>query len=349
MRMHRRTWVVQVLRRVAAALVCLSIASGMAAAGPGLFYRLRLPGAFAPEQNLPALIADSKGFFGEEGIKLDEFVLGSGGTLRAAMIAREFDFGLFAFVHIPIARIAGSPWKAVLSLHDREIFSLVVRSELRDRIRSVADLRGMKVGFSAPGAGAWAAASLYLKKSGLDPEKDVQFLPLGADAGVIYTFIKTGRIDAFPTWEPTTTRVLEDGIAVPLVPIWEPVEHRKWYGDRVLALALVTREEVIARNPGLVRRVVNAQKKALEFIRTHSSKEIVDLVLASPKGAEQFSGVEPTLFVKMVDKIKGGFGTGCLSKSGFQAEMGIAVEFHLVRRAITFEEFADTRFAGACP
>lgn len=339
----------KIVRWAVLVLLCFSIISGVAAAGPGFFYQLRLPGAFAPEQNLPALVADARGFFREEGIELADFVLGSGGTLRAAVIAREFDFGLFAFVHIPIARIAGSPWKAVLAIHDKEIFSLVVRSELKDRVRTVADLRGMKVGFSAPGAGAWAAGSLYLKKSGLDPQKDVQFFPLGADPGVIYTAIKTGRVDAFPTWEPTTTRVLEDGVAVPLVPIWEPAEHRKWYGDRALALALVTREDVIARNPGLVRRVVNAHKKALEFIRARSSREIVDLILASPKGAEQFKSVEPALFVKMVDKIKGGFGNGCLSRAGFQAEINVAVEFEMVRRPITFEEFADTRFAGACP
>lgn len=346
----RRMVLVHITRWGAALLLALSLMGSMAAAGPGFFYRLLLPGALAPEQNLPAIVADSKGFFQEEGIELAAFVLGSGGTLRAAMIAKEFDFGLFAFVHIPIARIAGSRWKAVASLHDKEIFTLVVRSELKDKVKTVADLRGLRVGFSSPGAGAWAAASLYLKKSGLDPLKDVQFFPLGADAGVIYTALKTGRVDAFPTWEPTTTRVLEDGIAVPLVPIWEPSEHRKWYGEKALALALVTREDVIARNPGLVRRVVNVHKKALEFIRaTRSSRELADVVLASPWGAEQFKGVDPAILIKMIDRIKGGFGNGCLSKSGFQNEMDIAVEFQLVRGAITFEEFADTRYAGACP
>ncbi|MDR7481113.1 MAG: ABC transporter substrate-binding protein [Armatimonadota bacterium] len=320
-----------------------------AAAGPGVLYRLRLPGALSAEQNLPALVADARGFFQEEGIELAEFVLGSGGTLRAAMIAREFDFGLFAFVHVPIARIAGSPWRAVTALHDREIFSLVVRSELRDSVRTVADLRGRRVGFSAPGAGAWAAASLYLKKSGLDPQRDVQFLPLGADAGVIYTALRTGRVDAFPTWEPTTTRVLEDGVAVPLVPIWEPAEHRKWFGEKALANVLVTREDVIARNPGLVRRVVAAHRKALAFIRARPSREVVEAVLATPRGAEQYKGVDPALILKMVERIKGGFGDGCLSRRGFQAEMDVAVEFQLVRQAITFEEFADARFAGTCP
>src|SRR5687767_11290678 len=114
------------MRRVlwwgAAAALILTLTGGMASAGPGFFYQLRLPGALSPEQNLPALVAHARGYFPEEGIVLSEFVLGSGETLRDAMIAKEFDFGLFAFVHIPIARIAGSPWKAVVSVHDLEIF-----------------------------------------------------------------------------------------------------------------------------------------------------------------------------------------------------------------------------------
>ncbi len=51
----------------------------------------------------------------------------------------------------------------------------------------------------------------------------------------------------------------------------------------------------------------------------------------------------------MLERIKPGFGNGCLSRSGFETEMRLAVEFNVVKRAITFEEFADPSFAGACP
>ena len=51
---------------------------------------------------------------------------------------------------------------------------------------------------------------------------------------------------------------------------------------------------------------------------------------------------------KILDRIKGGFGDGCLSRSGFDVEMRLGVEYKVVKRAISFEEFADTSFAGAC-
>src|SRR5207253_9917605 len=46
--------------------------------------------------------------------------------------------------------------------------------------------------------------------------------------------------------------------------------------------------------------------------------------------------------------IKTGFGTGRISKAGFDAEMKIALDYKLTSGAITFEQFADTSVAGVC-
>jgi NitT/TauT family transport system substrate-binding protein len=311
-------------------------------------YSIKLPGVISYELNLPSLVAYANGSLAKEGIEVTDFVTGSGGTLRSAMIAKEFDVGLFGFVHVPIARIGGSLWKAVLSTHDLEIFSLVVRSELKNKVKSVANLRGMKVGFSTPGASSWYLGSLFLKKAGLDPEKDLEYISLGGDPGVIYTSLKSGKVDAFSSWEPTTTRVIEEGVAFPLIRIWDSAEHKKWVGEKALSMMLVTREDVIKEKPDLIRRMVNAHKEALQYIRTHASSDVADIVLKNPRTAEQFHGLDRNLVTKILDRIKGGFGDGCLSRSGFDVEMRLGVEYKVVKRAISFEEFADTSFAGAC-
>jgi ABC-type nitrate/sulfonate/bicarbonate transport system substrate-binding protein len=207
----------------------------------------------------------------------------------------------------------------------------------------------MRVGFSTPGASSWYVGSVFLKAAGLDPERDVQYISLGGDPAVIYTALRTGRVDAFVAWEPTTTRVIEEGIAYPLTRLWEETEHRRWLGaPKAQSMFLITREEVIVRNPGVVARLVAAHKRALELIRGWRAQEIVDAVLRSPKGAEVFSGLERSLLVKMIERIKPGFGTGCLSKVGFDVEMKIAVDYGVVRQPVSFEEFAETRFAGRC-
>jgi NitT/TauT family transport system substrate-binding protein len=309
-----------------------------------------MAGVLSYEQNLPVFAALARGFYDQEGVEVTRLVFGSGGAMRTAMMAKEFDFGYFAFVHVPLARLGGSPWKAVLSLHDREIFSLVVRNELKEQVRRVEDLRGRAVGFSLPGAGSWMAANVFLRKAGLDPERDVRFLPLGGDPGVIYSAIRTGRVDAFSSWEPTTTRVLLEGLAYALVRAWSDRDHREWYGsDKSLALMLVTREDVIQRDPELVGRIVRATRRGLEYVRATSPERLATELMDHPRTREYFTGLQRPFVVEMFRKIRGGFGTGCLSRRGFEAEMRLAVQYQVVRQPITFEEFADTRWAGACP
>src|SRR5439155_817588 len=162
--------------------------------------------------------AIAKDYFGEENIELGDFVIGSSGTLRQAMIAKQYDFGLYAFVHIPIARLAGSPFKSVIELHDQEIFGIVVRTQLRDQVKAVKDP----------------------------------------------------------------------------------------------ALHLVTREDVLATKPDLVKRMVNVQKKGLDFIRGNSASAIADLIMGNTTSAAQFQGFDRSLVTKVIDHIKSGFGTGCI-------------------------------------
>ena len=310
---------------------------------------MTLPGPLAYELNLPSLVAVAKDYFGEENIEVEDFVLGSGGTLRNAVIAGEYDFGLFSFVHVPLARQANSPWKVIVATHNREVFSLVVRTELGNEVRSVADLRGRRVGFSTPGSGAWAFASAYLRRAGLDPETDVEFVSLGADANVIYAALQTGKVDAMATWEPTTTRAITANVAYPLIPIWEPEAHREWVGgDNALSEGLVTREDVIAAKPDLVRRMANAHLKGLRFIREHSAAEITRLVLSDVRTRQQFEGLDVDLVERIIDRIKPGFGTGCLSPSAFQIEMDLAVEYQIVKAPISFNDFAAATWAGVC-
>jgi NitT/TauT family transport system substrate-binding protein len=311
--------------------------------------KVTLTGINSTELNLPTLVAIAKDYFGEENIELGEFVIGSSGTLRQAMIAKQYDFGLYAFVHIPIARLAGSPFKSVIELHDQEIFGLVVRTQLRDQVKTVKDLRGRKIGFTTPGSGTWALGNVYLKKAGLDPEKDAELVSLGGDNAVFYTALQSGRVDAIVSFEPIAERVIADNVGYFLLDIYAPGQHRDQIGsDKAAALHLVTREDVIASKPDLVKRMVNVQKKGLDFIRASSASAIAELIMGNPTSAAQFQGFDRALVTKVIDHIKTGFGTGCISKAGFDTELKISTDYKLVSGPITFEQFADTSFAGGC-
>src|SRR5947208_3499799 len=292
--------------------------------------KVTLTGINSTELNLPTLVAIAKDYFGEENIELGDFVIGSSGTLRQAMLEKQNDFGLDAFLHIPIARLAGSPFKSVIELHDQEIFGIVVRTQLRDQVKAVKDLKGKKIGFTTPGSGTWALGNVYLKKAGLDPDKDVELVSLGGDNAVFYTALQSGRVDAIVSFEPIAQKVLADNVGVFLLDLYQPGQAKEWTGsDKAAALFLVTREDVIQAKPDLVKRMANVQKKGLDFIRASTASAIGDAILANPQAAAQFQGLDKALVTKVIDHIKTGFGTGCISKAGFEAEMKIAVDFKL--------------------
>ena len=309
-----------------------------------------VPGIFGFQQMLPSFVAHAAGYFDEEGIDLRDYVFGAGSTIRAALIAGQYDFSTIGFVHIPLMRQAGARWKVVLSLYDRHFFTLVARSQLKDRVRTVADLKGYRVGYSAPGSYSWAIGQVFLRRSGLDPDRDVQYVTVGGDAQVKYTAIATGRVDAYVAEEPTSTRVIEEGVAYPLTRVWEEAEHVRWFGaPNAITQVLIAREDVIRSQPQLVEAMVRAHQRGLAFIRTRPASEVVDLVLGSSKTAQYFQGLGRDLVVKMVERLKPGFGTGCISRSAFEVEMKLELDYRLVPQPITFEEFAEPRWAGECP
>src|SRR2546428_13221628 len=58
--------------------------------------KVTLAGIISTEVNLATLVAIAKDFCGSENIELGEFVIGSSGPLRQAMIAKQCEFGLYA-------------------------------------------------------------------------------------------------------------------------------------------------------------------------------------------------------------------------------------------------------------
>lgn len=313
---------------------------------PVIEYSIQMPGVISYELNLPTLVADAAGLLAAEGVEISDYVIASGGDLRQAVIAGEFDHGLFATVHPVLATSAGDPWKIIFGAHEKEIFSLVVRSELQDEVQSVEDLAGHTVGFTSPGAGAWFMGLVYLGSAGLDPDTDIEYLALGGDPGVIYTSLQNGNVDAFVTWEPTTSRVIADGVAYPVVNIAE--DHTEYVGEKALSMVLIATEEAVAENPDLYERLVNAHLAAMEYIADASSEEIVDLVVENESTAQFFEGLDRDLLIQIIDNIRGGFGTGCIDRAGYETELDILLEFEVIEEGVPFDDVVDTSFAGEC-
>ncbi len=166
----------------------------------------------------PFFIAQQKGYFAHEGIKVTFVSFNAGPMMIAPLGAGQLDVaagamsaGLFNAasrgINIKVVADKGS----TPPLYD--YMPILVRKSLIDsgKVKSMKDFKGLKVGEGGKGGSPGSKLNEALKTAGLS-YKDVQHEYLGYPQQV--TAMANGAIDAAVTTEPSVTQAIEKGIAV---------------------------------------------------------------------------------------------------------------------------------------
>src|SRR5438105_974912 len=101
---------------------------------------------------LPLTIAEKKGFFTEEGLDVEISDFAGGAKSLQAMIGGSTDVTTGAYEHTILMQAKGQDIRALIELGRFPGIVLVVRKSLADEIKTVADLKGRKIGVTAPGS-----------------------------------------------------------------------------------------------------------------------------------------------------------------------------------------------------
>ena len=114
--------------------------------------------------------------------------------------------------------------------------------------KSLADLKGKKIGNFARVTGAYFFSAVIAKEKKLDIEKDFQSIP--AETGALIALLERGEVEAINMFEPHTTRlVLSDKYRV-LLDFDEELE--KLFGAPPLKSSVGMLRETIEKQPALV-------------------------------------------------------------------------------------------------
>ena len=200
--------------------------------------------------DMPYVIARDRGFFREEGLEV-EFVFMKAIQTVQAMLAGGVDFGTATGTAISAA-VNGADVRVVFALTDKPSFDMIALPN----ITNVQQMRGKKLGISAPGSltEILARQILLVNKIPLD---QVTMLPLGT-SDVTYIALKAGTIDATMLQVPQNFIAQEEG-------------YRKIAAGadvyRAVQGGLTTTKTVITERPEIVTRVIRATQKALRLIR----------------------------------------------------------------------------------
>src|SRR5947207_10807372 len=124
---------------------------------------------------LPLFVAVHRGFFKDEGLDIELPRL-IPAMAQNALLAGEVQYHGLADSGLRLAA-RGLPLKAIFYRADKPMYYLVAQKE----IRSVAELRGKRIGVSQFGGTSDLAARLALKHYGVEPEKDALLIQIGAE------------------------------------------------------------------------------------------------------------------------------------------------------------------------
>jgi NitT/TauT family transport system substrate-binding protein len=151
-----------------------------------------------------------------------------------------------------------------------------VKKDRADKIKSVADLKGAKIGVTAPGSSTNMIVQYLMVKAGLKPD-DASFIGVGAGPGAVAAMRK-GELDAISNIDPMIAMLEASGDAVVLEETRTTAGTTKVFGGPMSAAVLYLRRDYMQKNPNTVQALVNAFYKTLRWMEKATPEQITDLV-----------------------------------------------------------------------
>jgi NitT/TauT family transport system substrate-binding protein len=131
-----------------------------------------------PELNaqfLPLALAEKRSYFKEDGLQ-GEIIRINPTVALAAMVSGELDYWTVIGNSVG-AIIQGAPLRVLACYVPGSPSALIVRPEFK----SVQELKGKAIGLNTSGGALESIGRLIFKHFGLDPDKEIKFLPLGTN------------------------------------------------------------------------------------------------------------------------------------------------------------------------
>lgn len=240
-------------------IVALIIAAklfGPAGAGQAETIKFALPGNSMGY--LPLFVAVHRGFFKDEGFDIElPRMLPS--LAHNALIAGEAHYHGLADSGLRLAA-RGMPLKAIFYAADRPMYYLVAQKE----IRSVAELRGKRIGVSQFGGTSDLSARLALRHYGVEPEKDAILIQIGSE-GIRMAALRAGSVAAIIVPVPAVAVLKREGF-----------NEVSFVGDVVefASNGYTTTDQRIKERPQEVKKVVRSLYRGLRYAKENGEGTI---------------------------------------------------------------------------
>ena len=225
---------------------------------------------------LPLTIAEQLKYFDDEGLEVSIVDFAGGAQALRAVVGGSADVVSGAFEHTLNMQAKGQPMRAFVLQGRAPQIVLAVSTKTMPDFKSLTDLKGKKIGVTAPGSSTNIMANFVLAKAGLKPT-DVSYIGVGASQGAVAA-MRSGQIDALSNLDPVITILARSGDIRIVSDTRDVAEADKVFGGPMPAACLYAPVSFLEKNPNTAQALVNAIVRADKWIQAAGPGDIIKVV-----------------------------------------------------------------------
>jgi NitT/TauT family transport system substrate-binding protein len=225
---------------------------------------------------MPYMLAEKLGYYKDAGVTVTLVEESAGQDAELALLAGQVDGAGGFYDHTLDLQTKGKKVEAVVTMADVPGEQLMVANRLKDKVKTLADLKGLTIGVTGLGSSTNMLASYNVVKGG-NKESDYKPLPVGAGQTLIAA-MQNNRIDAAVTSEPTATLLKNKNLAFTFVDMNSKEGTEAALGGKYASTSLYMSNDYVKKNPEVVQKLANAYVKTLKWMSTHTPEEIANMM-----------------------------------------------------------------------
>jgi NitT/TauT family transport system substrate-binding protein len=219
-------------------------------------------------------VALNRKYFEQEGLNVESTAFASGTAALQNLIGGNADAVEGSFEHTLRMQAKGISLMCIAVFGRYPANVLVVRKSQADKIKSIADLRGKKIGISSPGSSTHNFVAGLMERSGV-PWREASFISIGTGLSAVAALRSGTELDAIVNLDPAINAMVDADGAVILADSRTEEGTRAAFGGPYLADCLYAKTEFVRANPNTAQAIANAIVHAMQWLHTASIDDII--------------------------------------------------------------------------
>ncbi|MEK8051985.1 ABC transporter substrate-binding protein [Ideonella sp. DXS22W] len=225
---------------------------------------------------LPLTIAEQLGYFKAEGLDVKIVDFAGGSQALRALVGGSADVVSGAFEHTVNMQPKGQKLRAIVLMGRAPQIVLGVNPKSMAGFKTVADLKGKKIGVTAPGSSTNVMTNFVLAKAGLKPS-DVSIIGVGAGNGAVAA-MRSGQVDAIANLDPVISLLSRSNDIKIISDTRVVAEAERVFGGPMPAACLYVPQAFVDKHPRTAQALANAIVRANQWIQKAGPGDIIKAV-----------------------------------------------------------------------